>query len=416
MKNKVLAVLLSLVIAFALWLYVITVVSPGSENTFYDIPVVLQNDTALTNRGLMVTNEDTPTVTLKLSGNRTDLNKLNKANITLIADLSKIYDTGEQELSYSIVFPGDIPPNAFTIESQIPRQIKLNVERRISREVPVEVDFVGQVAKDFMADTQNFTLDHETVTVTGPSPVIDKIAKARFDVDLTDRSEDISEAFRFELCDAQDAPVDVEQVTANVGEVNLTMKIQRVKEIPLKLTVVAGGGATEQTSKISIDPATIKVCGSDIALQDLNEIVLGTVNLGDLMQDVQNRTYAIKLPEGVTNLTNVSEAHARIEFPLLKKMTFKVTNIQTVNLPEGMTLEMVTKELQVTVRGPRESIDKLKASDIVVTVDLTGASLGVSTLKATVSFGSNFKDVGALGSYGVSVNLLEKTQRSGAEP
>ena len=38
MKNKVLAILMSVVVAFGLWMYVITVVSPESEKTYYDIP------------------------------------------------------------------------------------------------------------------------------------------------------------------------------------------------------------------------------------------------------------------------------------------------------------------------------------------------------------------------------------------
>ena len=47
MKNKVLAILMSVVVAFGLWMYVITVVSPESEKTYYDIPVVLQNKNIL---------------------------------------------------------------------------------------------------------------------------------------------------------------------------------------------------------------------------------------------------------------------------------------------------------------------------------------------------------------------------------
>ena len=72
MKNKIWHIALSVVIAFALWVYVITTVSPESEDTFYDIPVTYQND-SLDERGLMIVS-DTPTVTLHLKGNRSDLN------------------------------------------------------------------------------------------------------------------------------------------------------------------------------------------------------------------------------------------------------------------------------------------------------------------------------------------------------
>ena len=80
MKNKILTILLSLAIAFGLWIYVITVEQPESETTYYNIPVVLQNESILTERGLMITSER-PSVTLHLSSTRTNLNQLNENNI-----------------------------------------------------------------------------------------------------------------------------------------------------------------------------------------------------------------------------------------------------------------------------------------------------------------------------------------------
>ena len=83
-KNKIVSMLLSLAIAMGLWLYVITTVSPGWEETIYDIPVVFEGETVLNNeRNLMITSDRTVTVNLKVSGNRSDLVKLNKSNITI---------------------------------------------------------------------------------------------------------------------------------------------------------------------------------------------------------------------------------------------------------------------------------------------------------------------------------------------
>ena len=70
MKRKVLYILLSAAIAFGLWLYVITTVSPEWEEVYEDIPVILSNETALHDRGLMLDQERAPTVTLRLKGNR----------------------------------------------------------------------------------------------------------------------------------------------------------------------------------------------------------------------------------------------------------------------------------------------------------------------------------------------------------
>ena len=77
MKNKLLSFLLALVAAFGLWLYVITTVSPNSTATYFDIPVVMENEAVLNERGLMITNVSAKSVTMRLSGNRSDLIRVN---------------------------------------------------------------------------------------------------------------------------------------------------------------------------------------------------------------------------------------------------------------------------------------------------------------------------------------------------
>ena len=98
MKKKLLAVLLSAAVAFGLWVYVITVVNPESEKTYYDIPVVLQNKDILTERGLMIVSE-VPTVTLVLKSERTILNALNESNINVIANVANIEKPGNHTLT-----------------------------------------------------------------------------------------------------------------------------------------------------------------------------------------------------------------------------------------------------------------------------------------------------------------------------
>ena len=85
MKNKLLALLLSVVVAFGLWVYVISVVSPESEKDYFDIPVVIQNKNVLSERGLMIVSDE-PKVTLSLMSDRTILNELNESNINVITN------------------------------------------------------------------------------------------------------------------------------------------------------------------------------------------------------------------------------------------------------------------------------------------------------------------------------------------
>ena len=70
MKRRIFQAFLALVFACGLWVYVITVDNPNDEITLYDVPVVLSGESFLHDRGLMLSTQETPTITLTLSGNR----------------------------------------------------------------------------------------------------------------------------------------------------------------------------------------------------------------------------------------------------------------------------------------------------------------------------------------------------------
>lgn len=404
-KNRVLSALLAVSIAFVLWVYVITVVSPNSEDTFYNIPVVLQGEPMLESYGLMNVTENIPTVTLRLSGNRSDLNKINSSNITLVADLSKVYEAGIANLRYTISYPGDIPSGAFNVESQYPGTITIEVERRIKKEVPVNIRYVGELSEDFIVDMENKILDYNTVTVSGPESVIDQITQAVIDVDLEGKTVSFSDNYRYSLCNDQGEPVDAQKVETNVAQVNLTLYIERVKELPLVLTVVDGGGATEETSEIKIDPATVKVSGSDLVMENLTELNLGTINLEELLEDTE-LSFAIMLPEGVKFMDpDVQTAAVSLKFPNLTTRTLTVSAMQAINVPEGMDVEFLTKSLNITVRGEKNLLKNLVSADIVVTVDFTDAQLGSYTIKPNITLSNAYSTVGAIGSYSVSVTV-----------
>lgn len=406
LKNKFVAILLSAVIAFALWSYVITFISSDREDTFYNIPVAYQGEAILEERGMMITSEEKPTVTVTLRGNRNNLNKLDSSNITIIADLTKIYESGVQNLDYTISYPGDLPRTAFTVLSQYPTKIKVTVEQKIQKEVPVNVIYKGSVPTDYLADMEKAELDFDEVTISGPASVVDKITQARIEVDLTGRNASFIEKYRFTLCDAVGEPVDAQKIEVDVAEVELTLSILQVKEISLRVNVVAGGGATEKTSKITIEPQTIKVCGSENVLAEIDELELGTIELGELRQDSIEK-FAIKLPAGVKNLTGKEEAVVTVKFPDLATKVLTVTNITALNVPEGMEAEFMTEELLISVRGEKKLVQKMLPGDISVTVDFTGAQPGSFTIKANVVMGSGYTEVGALGTYEVSATLLE---------
>lgn len=400
MKRKSFAVLFSLAAAFILWLYVITVVSPEFTKTYYSVPVTLQSENILTDRGLMLANTQTPTVRLVLEGNRSDLININNSDLTLVADLTGIEEPGEHKLAYNVSTPSGVP---ITVQDKNPDAVTVQVVERLSKQVPVQVEYTGTVPEGFIMDKENAVLDYTQVEVKGPREVVEKIDHAMIQIDCDDQTETIVQTRRFVLRDADGNPLDVSMITTDVDEIRLEVKISRIKTIPLVLTVNGGGGATEENSKIVIDPEQISVSGSEAVLEDLNELNIGTINLAELL-DAETRTFEIKMPEGVKNESGITDATVSISFPELSKKDFTVTNIQTNNVAEGMEATLLTKQLVITIRGPKSQMARLSAEDIKVVLDLTGV-VNTDAVAPQITFGDAFPDVGVVGKYTVSVTV-----------
>lgn len=403
-RNKLGSFLLAVAIALGLWLYVVNYIDTDYELTLDNVSVGLEGKSILTaDRGLMILSEDEYRVSITVSGNRQDVIKINSGNIQVVADLSKIEEPGEHKLTYSIILPGDVPSGAVSYQ-QDPDRITVVVARKKTKEIPVSVTYEGDVPADYIKDTAALELDHTYVEITGPEDVVDQIDHAAISVDCTGRTESIYESFRYVLQDQRGEPVDAAWITTNVSEVKVYLPVVMVKKIPLTVTLVDGGGATEATTKLTIDPAHISISGSETALAAMEELNLGIIELAQITKD-QELTFDITLPEGVTNVSNLPTATVSIAFPKLATREFTITEFEQVNLTAGMKWESLTKQLTITVRGLKAEVQRLNAADIIAQVDLSGVE-NTSAVEPDIIFPKSYESLGVLGSYSVSVQVM----------
>ena len=406
-RNKLYSMLLSLAVAFCLWLYVSNNVSIEDSNTFYNIPVVMEGEAILSEENLMITSISANTVSLNLSGARSDLNKLDSSKLAAKVDLSQITEPGEHiALSYTISYPSDVSPSAFTAGNKNPGAIFVDVDYRRVSEIPVLIKWTGNRSEDYIYDTENAVLDNNTVTISGPASVVDTIDHARVEIDLTEQVESISQNYRYTLCDAEGNPVDAEHITTNVEEVRLEMQIQKIRELRLTADIVYGGGANEKNTTVEITPATIRVSGGEAVLNELGDtLTIATINLADLDKNVNEQKYTLTLPEGVTNQTGVNEVTVTIKFAGLKTKELTIERFEAVNVPEGLNVEIINANLTVKLRGPETEIAALTEENIRAVVDFTNAEVGTATYKVKIVCDDRFPNVGAVKASSVSATV-----------
>ena len=406
MKSKIFSIVLSGLVAVGLWLYVVTVESPGSERTYYNIPVILQNENVLEERGLMITSQ-LPSVTLTLSGTRTDLNKLDENNINILVNAASIEAEGTHQLSYSVSYPGSVSGGDISRVGQSVNMITVTVEKRAIKNVDVEIEYSGKLPDGFIADTENILMDYDTVRVSGPESVVSQITQAKIRVDLSDRTSTLMGAYSYQLCDQDGNPVDAKLVTTNVEKVNLTLKIQRMKTIPVKVEAIYGGGITAENSVIAFKPTSILVAGSEAQLANLDQIVL-TLDFIEVLKaeaekpgangslDKSSWQLSIELPEGVTNRSAETEVTIEITFINVKIKELSITKFEKINVPEGMSPNIA--RLEILVAGRSDMVDRIDADDITAKVDFSNALPGGS-FPVEILVDETISGVGVVGTY-----------------
>ena len=378
MKSKVLTALLAFGIAFGLWLYVITVERTQIEYTFYNVPVVLDGESVLEDRGLMITSDTDRTVNLTLSGNRSDLNKLKSSDITVLVDLTRIYEAGEKNLSYTVSFPGNVQDNAIEIVSRQPDTISLTVAQWATKEIPVQIAVTGTPASGYKVDDGNKSANPKSVAISGPKELIDQIAMGKVMVSMTDAKESYEQRQKLTLCDAQGNPVDEDLSNVYVENHMILVKIPVLmeKEISLRRPeIIPGGGLTEDEVKLTMSFDKITVTGSPAVVSKMADVIeLDRIYLATITESYTNQI-RFTLPEGVKSQQgNVVEVSLTLPNRDFRNMEIPVTQFEAINVPNGYEASFSAHSMDVTLRGKSASLSRLEATDIRVIVDLAGAT------------------------------------------
>jgi YbbR domain-containing protein len=215
-------------------------------------------------------------------------------------------------------------------------------------------------------------------------------------VDLTGRSDNIVETYRHTLCDKDGNPIeDVSAVTVNVSDIRVTVRVWQIKEIPIVIQVVDGGGLTAEDITATPNHTSILVSGSEAALEGFDQIEL-VIELNHLTAS-GTLPFKIELPQNVNNESGISEILVDVKVPEMTKKVIFVSQERFVmiNVPENMQADIWKGQLLVTVRGRENKLQDVTEDNIMVYIDFSKAFPGTSYYNCTIEI-IGVEDVGVV--------------------
>ncbi len=398
----------SLLFSLLMWVYVTSQDSTDKNLTFTGIPVEFQGqEELLSEHNLSISDVSADTVSIVVRGNPSMISKLKASDIKAVIDVSSITSPNNMTWTYKLVFPSYVNESEISVVRKTPDTINFTVIKNDIKTVDIKGSFEGAIAEGCVAE--EFVFEPKTLTVEGPEDIINKIDHAwvSFGKDQTIDSAYVEEA-EFTLRDKNDNIIEKDGLIISENTVTATQPVLKSKDVPLKVQLISGGGITSSDCNVSIDPSSIKIAGDSRIVDDIESIELGSIDLSSFSSGYEH-TFDITLPDGVQNLTGVSEATVTIEINGSHTKTFTTTNIAVKGVSSGYRTTIDTKEIEVTLRAlSQDALNKISANDITVVADLSdyGTTTGQVIVNAKVTV-SGHENVGAVGDVKVTVTIYK---------
>ena len=297
------------------------------------------------------------------------------------ADASKIRNPGSYPLSCSVEWPDTVRSADVDLVRMSTETINITVARLDQKTLPIDFEWQGSVKEGYFFDAENVAIDPYEVTVVAPDYEIAQLSKAVIRYDITDmnQEEKVSVPVLFldeagnELELSEFATVKLKNNDVKNAEVSLTLPILRTRKIQLAVELNPGGGVTEDNAVVTLTPAYINVIGTAEQVEAMEDtLTVGTIDLAGII-DKDDFNFSLTLPVGVKNMGGETEVAASVELVGLTTDTISVSDIRTENAPEGYSIEITTRTVQVTVRGSKVDVTRLKNNrrhGIYILVDL----------------------------------------------
>ena len=407
-ESKWLYIFLSVLIAAILWLYVGKEADPVKTQSFGNIAVTFTGVDQLESQGLTISKGTEQKISVRMQARNSILRELaQEGNSVVTVSVSSITQPGEYELDYTITpklstVGGTL--SSVEILGKSPATITITVSRQTVRDVEVRCRFTGSVADGF--EMGQAIIAPAIIEISGTEEEVSRVSYAEVVVNENELSTTYVGDMPFVLYDYDNQPIsDTKGITTDVSTVQVTLPVMKLKQVPLRVEVVEGGGAVSDNASVTIEPASITVGGSQEAIDAISEIVLGSVELAEVIGD-GDYTFDIPLDPDLTNVSGVIQAKVHVEINGLVTKTIDVSNIELLYRPEGYYIEAVTQACQVQIRGTEEAVEAVIASQLRVVVDCSDISgTGTQTVPAQVYLDSSGQ-VGVVGSdYSVTVTV-----------
>lgn len=386
--------LLSVFLAFFVWLFVSNVSNPLISDSV-DVQVDIINEEILTNNNLTYEVVGKNKVTVSYEVHTLDRHKIKASDFRAYADLSELYD-----VTGSIPVKVEMVNNKALIDGELstkPGVVQVKTEAIQRKRFPLEVRTVGSTEEGYAVG--EIALAPDYIYVTGAESVIGKISTAGVEVELNGADSDFSGTIKPVFYDANGNRLeDIEDdISLHTSDITYQVSILKVKNLGLDFQV--GGEVADgyRFTGVESDVKSISVEGRKATLASLTTVTVPKelLNLNGATRDVVVKVDLAKLlPDNIKvagNQESVATVVLKVEPLETRGFKLSTQDIELNGASEDLEYTWSSDAIQVDVQGLAEDLDNLVLEDLHPYVNVSGMGPGTYQPSLTIDLGDGFQ-------------------------
>jgi YbbR domain-containing protein len=366
-KKRTVYLIVSILLAIVIWFYMMIIVNPIVRTTISNVPVAFVNEELLANDQVMLMEPTSAMINVEVSGRQSDVYGLKAEDLLASVDL-KGYGSGEYQI------PVDVAKGStFVIQDYSPKTIYFVLDSVVEKQVPVTVDFQGDLVAQFRALKP--VIEPEMVTIAGPSKTVATVSHAVARVDVEGKQKDFQSVVTYSVVD--EAGVEVLGVSRAPSTVRVSAAVELTKEVQIEAILAGSLLEGYALSGVQLIPDTILIQGDADKIRLMERVETMPVDI-DLLSQTTEREVLLSLPKGI-HTANGDRVVARIEIEPLEETVIEVPSerVEFYQVEEGMRAFTNPHTIAVTVQASQSVIQNLNQRDLRLYVNLQGFVPGV---------------------------------------
>ena len=376
MKSKVMnnfgLKVISLVVAFIVWLVIINTTNPTITKTFTDIPVKVINENVITSLNQVYEVVDGDMVDVVVKGKRSFVEELTNDDFSATADLSKL----------STVNTAGI-------------QVKLNKATKEN----VELDWNNEVLRISLEESYvlgDITAQPNIIEISGGKSKIKKVDSIGAVVQLKGQNSNFSADVTPILYDSEGEVIDSSNVTFSNDTIHVEVEVVPTKTIPLYVEATGTPASGYRHVQTDYKPDSIVISGKKSDLENVKSIKVPVSVEGakaDVEQEIDLTQYLYNTGCKLTEENTTVSIRCVIEKNGKRTFSFVNSDINVKNLPNNLNFTYVNenKRNSVTVQGGEDDLSKLTLTTLGAYIDVKGLAAGQHTVEVQFDLPENLK-------------------------